>query len=288
MGQSKQFRERLRTLVRKLDVLERNEASCSSISLAQCHTLVEIGRAKQIAVNELAGLLNVDKSTVSRSVDHLVRQGFVLRAISPNDRRSITLSLTAEGQERFQSIEKGMESYTADIIQLIPKEKCEQVIESLDYIINALKKVKMNGSDYRIRTAVEADFPVIKKLLSENDLTTAGVEEQLSNFLVADSGEVIGLIGLEFAANAVMLRSMVINHELRNYGIATALVNRSLEIARQAGIEEAYLLTNTAEKFAARWGFYKVERSQIPEELMKSSALHRFCPASSVCMKLDL
>jgi len=288
MSQSKQCRELLRTLVRNLGVLERNEASCCSVSLAQCHTIVEIGREKEISINELAGLLHVDKSTVSRSVDHLVKHGFVTRTTAPQDRRYVSLNLTVQGQELFESIENRMESYVADVIKLIPEEKFEQVMKSLDYIINAVRKVKMSDSDYKIRTAVEADFPVITKLLADNELTSSGVQENLSNFLVADHEGIIGVIGLEFAGKAVMLRSMVIRHELRKHGIATALVNRSLAISRQSGIKEAYLLTNTAEQFAARWGFYKIQRSEIPDALMKGSALHNFCPASSICMKLEL
>jgi N-acetylglutamate synthase-like GNAT family acetyltransferase len=51
---------------------------------------------------------------------------------------------------------------------------------------------------------------------------------------------------------------------------------------------DSFLLTNTAEKFVARWGFQKIQRTEIPADLMQSSALNNFCPASSICMKLEL
>jgi len=142
--------------------------------------------------------------------------------------------------------------------------------------------------DYMIRNAGESDLSAMDKLLSANGLTTSGVRENLSNFLVAEGEDIVGVIGSEFAGHGVMLRSMAISQELRKRGIGAALFNRCLEIARAAGMEDAYLLTNTAEKFVARWGFHKIERSEIPADLMQSSALNNFCPESSICMKLEL
>lgn len=144
------------------------------------------------------------------------------------------------------------------------------------------------GKEYIIRPAVDADLPTIHALLTENGLTTSGVQENVNNFLVADFKGVVGVIGLEFSQNAVILRSMAIRVEARKRGIATALVERSLARSRESGIKEVYILTNTAEKFALRWGFYKIQRSEIPVDLMESSTLNDFCPASSVCMKLEL
>lgn len=159
----------------------------------------------------------------------------------------------------------------------------------LDFI-RAKKPAEMlvEDEEYTIRTAVDSDLAAIDKLLLENGLTTSGVRENLSNFLVVECESITGVIGIEFAGHGVMLRSMAISQELRKRGIATALVERSLEIARTAGIEDAYLLTNTAERFMSRWGFHKVQRSEIPTDLMQSSALNNFCPSSSICMKLEL
>ena len=156
--------------------------------------------------------------------------------------------------------------------------------------IRAKKPAEMlvQDKEYSIRTAVGADLSAIDKLLSENGLTTSGVRENLSNFLIAEYEDVIGVIGLEFSGQGVMLRSMAISQEVRKRGIGASLVNYSLERSRDAGIKNAYLLTNTAEKFASRWGFYKIQRSEMPADLMQSSALNNFCPSSSICMKLDI
>ncbi|WP_207650066.1 GNAT family N-acetyltransferase [Desulforamulus ferrireducens] len=122
-----------------------------------------------------------------------------------------------------------------------------------------------------------------------NQLPTGGVQENLANFLVAESQRgVLGVIGLEQAGVAVLLRSLTVATDLRKSGIATALVNEALDLARSRGGQGAYLLTNTAEKFMARWGFARIERQQIPGDLLQQSALNTACSACSICMKLVL
>ena len=146
----------------------------------------------------------------------------------------------------------------------------------------------IEGSEYSIRNAVEVDLPAIEKLLTESGLPTFGVFENLSTFFVADYGGVIGVIGIEVIGNKGMLRSMAVSAKSRKCGVATALVEHSLEAACQIGVKEIYLLTNTAEKFALRWGFYKIERSKIPYDLTLSSSFHNCCSSSSICMKKNL
>lgn len=135
---SQRLRETTRLLIRKLGVLERSEAICCGITLTQCHVIVETGRKKQISVNELSELLNLDKSTVSRTVEQLVTQDIILREPDPNDRRYVILQLTSKGDRLFIEIEERMEAYFAEMLALIPEEKREQVIESLQLFSEAL------------------------------------------------------------------------------------------------------------------------------------------------------
>jgi DNA-binding MarR family transcriptional regulator len=66
--------------------------------MAQCHAVVEIGRAGGISLAELAGLLNLDSSTMSRTVNNLVNSGYVIRELDPKDRRYVTIELTENGR----------------------------------------------------------------------------------------------------------------------------------------------------------------------------------------------
>jgi DNA-binding MarR family transcriptional regulator len=133
-----QLRELVRVMERKLGVLEDGEMACCGISLAQCHALVEIGRAGSISLVELSKLLDLDNSTTSRTVNNLVNNNMAERTLDPSDRRYVTIRLTPEGQKSFREIESGMEDYFIRIFEAIAPEKQEQVLESLQLLLNAL------------------------------------------------------------------------------------------------------------------------------------------------------
>lgn len=140
--QVKRLRETLRMLVRRLGILERSEASCCGITFAQCHILVDLGRARKQSVNDLAEALRLDKSTVSRSVDNLVNTGLVLREPDPADRRYVALRLSEQGGQIVADLEQRMENYFAEIIDVLPAEKREQVLESLLLLVDAVRSPK--------------------------------------------------------------------------------------------------------------------------------------------------
>jgi len=137
---SVQLREMVRILERKLGVLEDYQVSCCGITMAQCHALVEIGRAKNISLNELAELLNLESSSMSRTVNNLVNSSLVKRDIDPMDRRYVAISLTENGNKMFDDIEENMNCYFNKIYDALPVDKADQVIESLQILINAIGK----------------------------------------------------------------------------------------------------------------------------------------------------
>ncbi|EQB87216.1 DNA-binding MarR family transcriptional regulator [Clostridium punense] len=141
--QSKVYlRELIRLLVRNLGLLEKIEASCCEITISQCHAIVEIGRIEKLSLNELAELLQLDKSTISRTINNLVDLGLVQREVSPEDRRYITINLTKEGKKIYKNIEDSMDEYYLNIFNSITEEKRSQVLESLELLTDAIKNNK--------------------------------------------------------------------------------------------------------------------------------------------------
>ncbi len=144
MGNSKkdaaELREMIRKLERKLGVLDEREMSCCGVTMAQCHALVEIGRSREISLNELAEMLNLENSTMSRTVNNLVNGELVKRDIDPQDRRYVNISLTESGNKIFTGIEESMSIYYGRIYNAIPQEKREQVIESLQLLLEAFDR----------------------------------------------------------------------------------------------------------------------------------------------------
>lgn len=135
--QVQRLRDIVRLLVRRLGILERSEASCCGVTMAQCHALYELRGTEKISLNDLAESLRLDKSTVSRSVDNLVGSGLVVRETDPGDRRCVTLRLSDDGHRVLADIDKGMDAFFADIVDKLPAETRGQVLDSLALLAEA-------------------------------------------------------------------------------------------------------------------------------------------------------
>lgn len=140
----KRFREYTRQLECHLGNMNQSDCCCCGISTTQCFIIVEIGRKPGISVKELAAILRVDKSGVSRSVEELVQKDFVERKPAKEDRRYVVLNLLPKGQARFEKIENDMYIKFKEVLEQIPEEKREQVIEALNLYNEACTKVEEN------------------------------------------------------------------------------------------------------------------------------------------------
>lgn len=136
------LRELLRVLVKNLGVLKKSDASCCGVTLTQCHAIVEIGRQEKISLVDLADLLGVDKSTMSRTVNNLVEANLAVRDLDTENRRYVIIQLTENGRTVFQNIEQSMESYYKSIFFSIPEDKRNQVLESLQLLTDAVRNNK--------------------------------------------------------------------------------------------------------------------------------------------------
>ncbi len=67
------------------------------MSSSEARALIELVAARGIAQGELAGLLSLEKSTVSRLAAGLERKGWIRRGRDEGNQRYVRLYLTAEG-----------------------------------------------------------------------------------------------------------------------------------------------------------------------------------------------
>ncbi|PLX66054.1 MAG: MarR family transcriptional regulator [Denitrovibrio sp.] len=139
---AKRLREQVTLLERKLGMLEDEIVDCCGLTMAQCHAVVELGTGEPASLNDLARSLNLENSTVSRTVNNLVNGEIAVRAESAEDRRYVNISLTEKGKDIFENIETNMESFFDNIIRRIPDEKHDQVIESLKVLLDAISEEK--------------------------------------------------------------------------------------------------------------------------------------------------
>ncbi len=94
--------------------LERRAAE-HGLSLIQTR-LLGVLRDRQPTINELARLLELDKSSVSGLVNRAERRGLVQRATSAVDRRSVSVGLTADGRALASKLARRFETDVAAML----------------------------------------------------------------------------------------------------------------------------------------------------------------------------
>jgi len=143
----------------------------------------------------------------------------------------------------------------------------------------------MLGGNVRIRSATKSDLAAVEDLLKASDLPIDGVRDNFSGFVVADDdGAITGAIGLEKYGSVALLRSAVVSPDHRGSGVGRKLVEQLLERAEEAGVDELYLLTTTAEKYFPRFGFTRTTRAAVPDAVKVSAEFRGACPDTAVVM----
>jgi N-acetylglutamate synthase-like GNAT family acetyltransferase len=140
-----------------------------------------------------------------------------------------------------------------------------------------------------VRAASAADLSAVFGLLEAADLPTAGVQEALDGFFIAEeAGRLVGVAGLEVHGRDAVLRSVAVTPSHRGRGLGALLTERALDGARQADLRAVYLLTTTAEDYFPRHGFRPIPRSDASPEVQASVEFREACPDSAVAMILEL
>ena len=88
----------LRSIVRELRLASREAEQRVGVHGAQLHALRQLSDSPTTSLTELAERTHTDISSVSVVVSRLVEQGLVARKAADDDRRRLSLGLTARGR----------------------------------------------------------------------------------------------------------------------------------------------------------------------------------------------
>ena len=135
------FRRALRFIERELSLQLDSETSCCGVTLPQCHLLLELEVIGEVSLSGLADATGLDKSTLSRTVESLVKEGFVQRNTSPDDRRGVRIILTDNGIKKASLINGYCDTYYDALFSLIPASKHSSIIQSLSILADAMQKM---------------------------------------------------------------------------------------------------------------------------------------------------
>jgi len=140
-----------------------------------------------------------------------------------------------------------------------------------------------------ITPANREDLPAITRLLTEAHLPLDGLTPWLHQIVVAtEDNQIVGCVALEIYGTVALLRSVAVASSHQGQQVGHRLVDAVLAQAREQGIHDLYLLTETASSYFSRWGFTSITRDDVAPALQRSVEWREACPASALVMRLPL
>lgn len=136
--------ERVQNLVRLMQVFERDEVKPYGFTTSQAYVLLTIRGSGSMTMQELSEELNLDRSTMTRVVKNLVRDGWVIRERNEEDRRQVMVTLSEKGTEISGELHHSVSEYYQKIIRHLPEGRVEEVLESIDFLTRAFEKANPN------------------------------------------------------------------------------------------------------------------------------------------------
>jgi DNA-binding MarR family transcriptional regulator len=97
--------------------------TAAPVSASEARALIELVAARGIAQGELAGLLGLDKSTVSRLAAGLERKGWIRRGRDEDNQRYVRLYLTPLGGEVAGRVWQAWQSRQARILAALSADE---------------------------------------------------------------------------------------------------------------------------------------------------------------------
>jgi DNA-binding MarR family transcriptional regulator len=133
------FRRDLRSFSRILD-RQVEVCCCCDVTPAQCHALLALEESGAVPNGELAARLQVDASTLSRTVEQLVVKELVVRRPHPDDRRATLLELSGRGETVAVDIHAAADALYSGILEDIPVDARRDVLQKFSQLVETFTR----------------------------------------------------------------------------------------------------------------------------------------------------
>ena len=233
---------------------------------AQCHALIEIGLQGELTAQEAAALLEVDKSTASRALRALDREGLVETRVDPDDQRARPVRLSRKGARRLELLHERTDASIERALSHLDEAQRATVIEGVQLYAWALRRSRaLEGIEVRglRRRDQESMARSIRAGLAEYGAVGPGYaseDPELDDlfrayagpgrsYLVAErdgtllAGGGIAPLSGDSSGEVCELQRMFALPAARGLGLGRLLLERNLEAARAAGYRRCYLET---------------------------------------------
>lgn len=140
--------------------------------------------------------------------------------------------------------------------------------------------------DITYHKALPENRPALESFLKSLSLPTEDLPADLSGFTLAFDGQImVGSAGVEPLGTLGLLRSVAVAASHRSLGVAAQVFQSAIDHARETGIHDIWLITNTADNYFERHGFVRIQRESAPAEIAGTAQFTGLCPSTAVVMR---
>lgn len=130
---------RLQKVITEIDY---SQKACMQAGKMECQLLHYLyGCSGPVNMNELAKVLNVSHSRITRIMDNLVDRALVSRRPSEEDRRCWFAEITPRGRKMAAASQQTVIDQQEKIIKFLTADKVEPVIKDFELYVKAYEKV---------------------------------------------------------------------------------------------------------------------------------------------------
>jgi len=94
-----------------------------------------------------------------------------------------------------------------------------------------------------------------------------------------------GVVGVELHGSAGLLRSLAVAESARGAGLGKRLIQEAERYAAQQGVQDLFLLTNSAAELFMSLGYTAIPRHAAPASIQATNEFSSICPASATLMR---
>lgn len=258
-----------RDIVRELGFMQRGLAG-TKLSPSAVHTIIELGYGTVTNASDLGDMLHLEKSTVSRLVQKLLKDGLIKGEANPADRRSQQLGLTEEGKALLKTLEDFGRKQMRSAFEHLTNGDLTVVETGLTLFAKALRGqvtstsgssaveiregycsglvaavIGLHAAYYATSYGFGAVFE--RKVATEFSEFMGRIENPMNNTFSAFLGDTllgsVSIDGEDLEEGVSHLRWFIVSLDSQGMGIGNLLLEKAMSFADAAGFERTRLWT---------------------------------------------
>lgn len=111
------------------------------INNTQTRILMLVSENADCSMSEISAMTGLEKSSFTRSVDHLVKKGFVIKVYPEHDRRITRLALSGKGVHAADRIVRDFDLYLGTLVSHFTDSEKHEFIATLRTLSGYINKI---------------------------------------------------------------------------------------------------------------------------------------------------